>query len=198
MNTRKLSQAAVVAFVLAWTLPTALHANSNEYQSPDSDVIVPPVQSSYQLGSGDQIKVTIFGHPDLSGQFSIDGSGRVSLPLIKDVQAEGLSVTALEEAIVAKLSPDYLLNPKVSIEVLNYRPIYIIGEVKNPGRYAYVSGMTVLTAVALAGGYTYRAKTTKAFITHSKHISDNKETVVQDTVVLPGDVIEIPEKYWLF
>ena len=179
-------------------LPSAFNANAVENNISSDEVITPPIQASYELGSGDRIKVTVFGHPDLSGEFAIDGSGRVSLPLIKDVQAAGLSVTEFEEAVVAKLSPDYLINPKVSVEVLNYRPIYIIGEVKNPGRYAYVSGMTVLTAVALAGGYTYRAKTTKAFITHARHVSENKQTVDQDAVVLPGDVIEIPEKYWLF
>lgn len=154
--------------------------------------------SQYHLGTGDKIKVNVFGHADLSGEFELDGSGRISLPLIKEVQAAGLTVPELEDTITAKLSPDYLLNPKVSVEVLNYRPIYIIGEVKNPGRYSYVSGMTILTAVALAGGYTYRAKTTKAFITHAQHIRKNKKTATQDAEVLPGDVIEIPEKYWLF
>lgn len=152
----------------------------------------------YHLGTGDKIKVNVFGHADLSGEFQLDGSGRISLPLIKEVQAAGLTVSELEDTITAKLSPDYLLNPKVSVEVLNYRPIYIIGEVKNPGRYPYVSGMTILTAVALAGGYTYRAKTNKAFITHAQHIRKNKKTASQDAEVLPGDVIEIPEKYWLF
>lgn len=198
MNTRKLAQYAVFTLVLGLMLPGAFNANAVENNTSSDEVITPPIQASYELGSGDRIKVTVFGHPDLSGEFAIDGSGRVSLPLIKDVQAAGLSVTEFEEAVVAKLSPDYLINPKVSVEVLNYRPIYIIGEVKNPGRYAYVSGMTVLTAVALAGGYTYRAKTTKAFITHARHVSENKQTVDQDAVVLPGDVIEIPEKYWLF
>ncbi len=152
----------------------------------------------YQLGAGDKIKVVVFGHSDLSGEFQLDGNGRISLPLVKEIQAAGLSVPELETAITSRLSPDYLINPKVSIEVLNYRPFYIIGEVKNPGQYPYVSGMTVLTAVALAGGYTYRAKTNKALITHAQHLVKNKQAANRDSEISPGDVIEIPEKYWLF
>ena len=152
----------------------------------------------YRLGAGDKIKIVVFGQTDLSGEFQLDGNGRISLPLIKEIQASGLTVVELASAITSRLSPDYLINPKISIEVLNYRPFYIIGEVKNPGQYPYVSGMTVLTAVALAGGYTYRAKTSKAFITHAQHLTANKQVTNQDNKVLPGDVIEIPEKYWLF
>lgn len=152
----------------------------------------------YRLGAGDKIKVIVFGHNDLSGEFQLDGNGRISLPLLKEIQASELTVTGLETAITSRLSPDYLIDPKVSIEVLNYRPFYIIGEVKNPGKYSYVSGMTVLTAVALAGGYTYRAKNNKALITHAQHLLKDKQVAQQDTEILPGDVIEIPEKYWLF
>lgn len=154
--------------------------------------------AQYQLGAGDKIKVIVFGHSDLSGEFQLDGSGRISLPLIKEIQASELTVADLAAAITSRLSPDYLIDPKVSIEVLNYRPFYIIGEVKNPGQYSYVSGMTVLTAVALAGGYTYRAKNSKALITHAQHLREDKQIAQQDTEILPGDVIEIPEKYWLF
>lgn len=152
----------------------------------------------YTLGAGDKIKVVVFGHTDLSGEFQLDGNGRISLPLVKEIEASGLTVPSLETTITSKLSPDYLKNPKVSVEVLNYRPFYIMGEVKNPGQYPYVNGMTVLTAVALAGGYTYRAKTNKAFVTHAQHVIRNKQVTNQDSNVLPGDVIEIPEKYWLF
>ncbi|MEM7293765.1 MAG: polysaccharide biosynthesis/export family protein, partial [Pseudomonadota bacterium] len=90
-------------------------------------------QGEYRLDSGDQVKVTVFGHPDLSGEFEIDGSGRVSLPLIRIVQAKGLTATELEQEITNKLKPDYLKNPKVSVEVQEHRPFYIIGEVKTPG-----------------------------------------------------------------
>ena len=152
----------------------------------------------YQLGAGDRIRVVVFGQADLSGEFQLDGNGRISLPLLKEIKAAGLTVSELESTITSKLAPDYLINPKVSIEVLNYRPFFIIGEVRNPGQYPYVSGMTVLTAVALAGGYTYRAKNNKALITHAQHLIKNKYEANRDTEIFPGDIIEIPEKYWLF
>ncbi len=152
----------------------------------------------YQLGTGDKIKVVIYGQNDLSGEFKLDGSGRISLPLLNEIQAAGLTVAELESKIVTRLSPDYLIDPKVNIEVIKYRPFFIIGEVKNPGQYPYVSGMTVLTAVALAGGYTYRAKANKALITHVKHLAKNQRDANRDTDILPGDIIEIPRKRWLF
>lgn len=155
------------------------------------------------LGSGAWIKVTVFGHPDLSVEFQLDDNGRTSLPLIKEIQATGKTVIELETSISDKLSPDYLKSPKVSVEVLNYRSFYIIGEVKNPGQYPYVSGMTIPIVFALAGGYTNRSKTSKAFVTHvhaQRAVDEEceKEEASQNTRILPGDVIEIPEKYWLF
>lgn len=181
-------------------------SQSNTKANPDLNTSVQPqvvsmVESGqYYLGTGDRVKVTVFGHPDLSGEFQLDCNGRISLPLIKEVQSTGLSVIELKTSITEKLSPDYLINPKVSVEVLNYRPFYIIGEVKKPGQFPYVSGMTVLTAVALAGGYTYRAKTDKALITPPQSLNAGKAVAEKveggrHTLIKPGEVIEIPEKY---
>ena len=150
----------------------------------------------YTLGSGDKLRATVFGHPDLSGQFLVDGSGKISFPLIGDVEAGGHTVRELEQVIVDKLKPDYLKNPNVSVEVLNYRPFYIIGEVKNPGSYPYVNGMVIINAVALAGGYTYRAREDRLYITRAKDPERKKQSVDQETVVFPGDVIEVPERFF--
>ncbi len=154
------------------------------------------VAEGYILGVGDRIRVTVFGHEDLSGEFEVDGAGRVSLPLIRDVDAEGLTLRKFEQGIVDKLKPDFLINPKVSVDVLNYRPFYIIGEVKKPGSYAYVNGMTIVNAIALAGGYTYRAKENNVLIIRADDKSREKENADHDTPVLPGDVIEVPERYF--
>jgi len=151
-------------------------------------------QEGYVLGTGDQIKVVVFGHDDLSGKFEIDGSGNVSLPLIKEVKAVGMTIRSLEISIANKLKPDFLKNPRVSVEVLNYRPFYIIGEIKKPGSYPYVSGMTIVNAIALAGGYTYRAKEGKVLITRSK--GGKQMPANHGTVVMPGDVIEVPERFF--
>lgn len=150
----------------------------------------------YTLGSGDRIKVIVFGQEDLSGEFEVDGTGRLSLPLIQDVQAAGITAEALAVRITNKLKPDYLKNPRVSVEVLNYRPFYIIGEVKSPGSYSFVNGMTIINAIALAGGYTYRARENKVIITRGTDPEKKKHPADHNTVVLPGDVIEVPERFF--
>lgn len=159
-------------------------------QAPAQDTL------DYQLGSGDRIRVTVFGHEDLSGEFDVDGSGNVSLPLIRNVAAQGLTVSQLEQAIIDRLQPDYLKDPSVSVEVLNYRPFYIYGEVNQPGSYPYVNGMTVLNAIAMAGGFTYRAKKSRVEIVRANDASRNPQEGGPDTRVLPGDVIEVPERFF--
>ncbi|MCP5364971.1 MAG: polysaccharide export protein [Hyphomicrobiales bacterium] len=156
------------------------------------------VETGYRLGAGDRIRVTVFGHEDLSGEFDVDGNGNVSLPLLREVSAQGKSTSELEATIADKLSPDYLVNPRVSVDLLTYRPFYIYGEVNNPGSYPYENGMTVRKAVATAGGYTYRARESKARITRSSS-SKGEETFDLDdgpVSIYPGDVIKIPERYF--
>lgn len=152
--------------------------------------------NSYTLGPGDRVKITVFGHEDLSGEFEVDGSGMISPPLVRDIKAQGLTVRQVEKIVADRLSPDYLKNPSVSVEVMNYRPFYIFGEVNAPGSYPYVNGMTVVNAVAVAGGYTYRARTGSARITRATDASRTPQSVDRDTPVLPGDVIEVPERYF--
>lgn len=152
--------------------------------------------TAYRLGSGDRIKVTVYGHEDLSGEFEIDSQGIISLPLIQNVRGSGLTVEELERAIAEKLQPDYLKHPRVNVDVLTYRPFYIMGEVKAPGSYPYVSGMTVLNAVALAGGYTYRARTKAVLITRPESTGQKLVEAKPDTAVLPGDVIEVQERFF--
>ncbi len=152
--------------------------------------------TSYTLGPGDRVRVTVFGHEDLSGEFEVDGSGMISPPLVRNIKAQGLTVRQVEKIIADRLSPDYLRNPSVSVEVMNYRPFYIFGEVNSPGSYPYVNGMTVVNAVAMAGGYTYRARQSTARLTRATDNSRTPESVDRDTPVLPGDVIEVPERYF--
>ncbi|MBI1260829.1 MAG: polysaccharide export protein [Rhizobiales bacterium] len=149
----------------------------------------------YKLGSGDKLRVNVFGEDDLSGEFDVTGTGKVSLPLIGQVQAMGLTLDQFSEEVANKLRDGYLTNPKVSVEVLNYRPFYIIGEVTTPGQYPYTNGMTVLNAVAVAGGFTYRANEDKVLITRG----DAKEVeykLTQAVKVLPGDIVKIPERFF--
>lgn len=155
----------------------------------------------YRLGSGDKVRVTVFGEADLSGEYEIDGSGVVAFPLIGEVKAIGGSARDLEKTIANKLLDGYLKNPVVSIEVLTYRPFFILGEVKRPGSYPYKNGLTVLNAVAMAGGYTYRAKQSRWLVTRgdkntSKKEWQEKEIEAGEFIVLPGDTIVVPERFF--
>lgn len=150
---------------------------------------------AYTLDSGDRVRVVIFRHEDLSGEFEIDGTGTFSMPLIGDVDAGGLTARQLESRIADRLRDGYLVDPQVSIEVLNYRPFFILGEVNQPGQYPYASGMSVINAVALAGGFTFRAKENS--ISVQRGGSGAPQVVVTpDTPILPGDIIRVPERFF--
>jgi len=148
----------------------------------------------YQLGSGDQIRVTVYGEEDLSGEFEIDGTGTIGLPLIGSVTIGGKILSAAQKQIAEQLADGFLINPRVSIEVLNYRPFYILGEVKDPGSYPYVSGMTVLNAIALASGFTYRASENKIEVTRRVDGEEQKIRIKLTAAVLPGDILRVPER----
>ncbi|TWB23618.1 protein involved in polysaccharide export with SLBB domain [Nitrospirillum amazonense] len=153
--------------------------------------------ADYQLGPGDRVRITVFGQQDLSGEYAVDGTGTLSFPLVGQVHAGSLTAGQLGKALEGSLSPNYIKNPHVSVEVLSYRPFYILGEVKTPGSYAYVSGMTVLNAVALAGGFTYRARDDDFRL--QRTAKDGSKTQVDaepTTPVQPGDVITVRERYF--
>jgi len=151
-------------------------------------------QTEYILGPGDKVRVTVFRNDDLTGESEVDPSGFITLPLIQQVPAGGKTIPQLEAEIKKRLSPDYVKNPNLSIEVLNYRPFYIIGEVKNPGSYPFVANMTVVNAIALAGGYTYRANKDEVIITRAADTTRKPVQALRTDIVLPGDVIEVKER----
>ena len=153
-------------------------------------------RADYRLAAGDKLRVTVYGHEDLSGEFDVDAAGNISLPLIGDVAAVGSTVNELEAAITAELKPDYLKNPRVSAELLNYRPFYIFGEVKSPGSYEYTNGMTIISAVAVAGGFTYRARKNRIRIVRGSGEDQLELEANNDTPILPGDIIEVPERFF--
>jgi len=161
------------------------------------DIALPEdADADYKLGSGDKLRVIVFGESDLSGEFDVAGSGKVALPLIGQVRASGLTLTQFEDEVENAFKQGYLTNPRVSVEVLNYRPFYIYGEVGNPGQYPYTSGMTVLNAVAVAGGYTYRAAEDRVYITRGNDGSEVEYPASQAVKVLPGDVVRVPERFF--
>lgn len=168
--------------------PDATGAASEQQKAALSD-------TAYRLGSGDRVKVVVFNHEDLSGEFGLDGAGNFALPLIGEVQAGGLTTRELEKKIQDKYKDGYLVDPQVGVEVLNYRPFYILGEVKAPGSYQFVNGMTVLNAVALAGGFTYRAKQ-NSFLLQRNGSNAQSANVGGDQAILPGDIVTVQERFF--
>jgi polysaccharide export outer membrane protein len=152
--------------------------------------------SGYLLGSGDKVRVIVYGEDDLGGEFEVDGTGIVRLPLIGAVQAAGMPVRDFEQQIAARLAQGYLLNPRISVQVTSYRPFYIIGEVSKPGEYSYVNGMNVVNAVALAGGYTYRASDSDVFVRRNGSQREEELPANERTRIYPGDIIRVAERFF--
>jgi Polysaccharide biosynthesis/export protein/SLBB domain len=149
----------------------------------------------YRLGANDRVRITVFGQPTLTGEYTLDGQGILAFPLIGNVDANNMTTSQLQQTIASRLDPDYLRNPSVSAEVITRRPFYVVGEVKKPGNFPYVTDMTVLQAVAMAGGYTYRARQHKPLI---KRMDANGRLVAiesrPETKIQPGDTVEIKER----
>jgi polysaccharide export outer membrane protein len=150
--------------------------------------------SSYNLGAGDRIRISVFNQEDLSGDYALDGKGRFSMPLIGSVDANGLTPTQLENLLVNKLKPDYLVNPRIYVQVINYRPYYLMGEVRGTGAFPYVAGMSYLTAVAIAGGFTYRAKQDYVYVIRASDPEQEEIKLDIDEKVQPGDIIRVDER----
>jgi len=148
----------------------------------------------YKLGPGDKIRITVFNQDDLSGEFTLDGNGQFSMPLIGTVNANGLTPVQLEALLVSRFKPDYLVNPRIFIQVGNYRPYYLMGEVNGRGAFPYQPGMTYLTAIAKAGGFTYRAKEDYVYVIRADDPTQTEIKLSVEEKVQPGDIIRIAER----
>ena len=148
------------------------------------------------LAAGEKINVIVYGETSLSGDYLIDPSGYVSLPLAGTVKAAGFTPAQLQENLEKQFGSKYLTNPKVTVEVVEFRPFYILGEVEKPGAYPYAGGLTVLSAIAIAGGTTYRAKTSEVLIQHLGEDHMREYDLVGPVPILPGDIIQVPRRYF--
>ncbi|WP_306251547.1 polysaccharide biosynthesis/export family protein [Parvularcula sp. IMCC14364] len=160
---------------------------------PDLQVVTDDVKE-YTLGAGDKLRLIVFGEDDLSGEFLVDGSGIVSLPLVGEISVEGKTVREFQRSVETSLRDGYLNDPRVSAEVLNFRPFYILGEVNSPGTYPYSDSLTVLNAVAVAEGFTYRANQRVVFIRRDGETTEQQYPLSSTTSVRPGDTIRIAER----
>lgn len=152
---------------------------------------------SYRLNPGDKMRIIVYGQNHLTGDYSLDNAGMLSFPLAGQIRAAGMTPGELERTIKSKLDPDYIRGASVSVEVASKRPFYIIGEIRNPGSYPYVSGISVFNAVALAGGYTYRARENSFYIKRTDKNGQIVRVVADsNTVIRPGDTILVRERYF--
>ena len=159
--------------------------------------VLPAVDDGpYQLGAGDRIRLVVFGQNELTGEYLVDDSGFITVPLIGPVNAEGLGVRELEDEIARKLEQGILVAPNTSVEIATYRPFYILGETKSPGQYDYVPRMTVLTAVSISGGFTFRADQDTVSITRQVDGQLSEFRADPLAYVQPGDVINVYERYF--
>ena len=151
---------------------------------------------SYVLGPNDRIRLKVFGEADITGEYEIDSNGQVSIPLAGHIGAAGLTTKQLERSITAALAKGIVRDPRVNVEIALYRPYYILGEVKKGGEYPYRLGLTVMDAVASAGGFTYRANENKVFLRRSGAGAEEVYALDAPILVFPGDNIRVPERYF--
>jgi protein involved in polysaccharide export with SLBB domain len=149
-----------------------------------------------KLEKGDKLRVNVFNEPQLSGEFVVEGTGTIAYPLIGSVEVAGLNAREVEQRLTQKLSGRYLVNPKISAEVVSQRPFYIVGEVVRSGEYAYKPGLNVVSAIALAGGYGPRATTSYVLIRRANEMTQKQYPILPSVVIYPGDMITVPERYF--
>ena len=151
---------------------------------------------SYVLGPNDRVRLKVYGEPDIAGEYEVDNNGNVSIPLAGHIRAAGLTTRQLERAVASALSKGIVRDPRVNVEIALYRPYYILGEVKKGGEYPYRLGLTVMDAVASAGGFTYRANENKVYLRRSGAGVEEVHALDAPIPVFPGDNIRIPERYF--
>ncbi len=189
-----MSRHLLLALALSMSLLGACAPRHHELLGEFSSTAEP--QGPYQLATGDRLRVIVFGQDNLSNIYAVDSQGRISMPLIGAVEATGRTTGQLERALEAKLRGGFLREPKVSVEVDAYRPFFILGEVAASGQFPFVNGMTVQTAVAIAGGFTPRGDRYTAVITRQVNGEIITGKVPFTQPVLPGDTITIRERWF--
>jgi polysaccharide export outer membrane protein len=178
------------AEVVSWGEPSEVPAGFGGSQT------VADADGPYLLDTGDKLRVFVYGQPNLSRAYTVDHEGNITVPLIGNVGARGRTTRTLQEAIRRRLGTDYVRDPQVTVDVLQNRPFFIYGEVKTGGQYPYVSGMTIETAIAIAGGYTERASSRSFRITRRNNGFVDQIDAPGDYLVQPGDVVYVNERFF--
>jgi polysaccharide biosynthesis/export protein len=152
--------------------------------------------AGYRLDAGDKLRVVVYGQEGLTNTYTIDAAGSITMPLIGQVPARGRSPASLAGEISAKLRKGYIREPSVAVEIESYRPFFILGEVQAPGQYPYVPNMTVESAIAIAGGFSPRAKRDLVTVTHTDAQGAARYVVPLGTSLGPGDTVLVGERWF--
>lgn len=152
--------------------------------------------SAYLLGAGDKLRITVYNETAMTAEYAVTPNGQISFPLIGNVQAGGRSMSDVQDEITKALANGYVNDPKVSVEMANYRPFYILGQVNKPGEYPYEAGLTIDQAIATAGGFTYRANEHKVFLRRSHGAERTVDVRSHPPSVMPGDTIRVGQRYF--
>jgi len=189
------SYVAPVLVMLGLLVSGCSGSNARPVTEAERQALEKAAAGSPQLQPGEKIRVTVYGEASLSGDYQIDPSGFVSLPLAGTIKAAGLSQQQLEQDLATKFRSGYLKDPKITVSITEFKPFYIVGEVDKPGAYPYTGGLTVLSAIAIAGGTTYRANLSSVLIQHPGETSMREYDTSAPIPILPGDIIQIPRRY---
>lgn len=181
------------AFAMTICITAGFDTDASAQQKQPSSTSDP---RTYILGPNDRVRVKVYGEPDVAGEYEVDSNGYVSVPLAGRVRAAGLTTRQLERSITSALSKGIVRDPRVNVEMALYRPFYILGEVKKSGEYPYRVGMTVLDAIASAGGFTYRANENKVHLRRSGSTVEEIYPLDAPVLIFPGDNIRVSERYF--
>ena len=164
--------------------------------APESVASIDQATGIPLLQTGEKIKVTVFGENNLSGDYVIDPGGFVSLPLAGTIKASGKTKLVLERELAKKFRGEFLRDPKVTVEVVEFRPFYVLGEVAKPGEYPYRGGINVMSAIAVAGGQTYRASNSTVLVQRAGQTTTRELSLSAGVLIYPGDLIQVPQRYF--
>jgi protein involved in polysaccharide export with SLBB domain len=175
---------------------TACGNNAPPVTKAERDALEAEAAAPPKVQPGEKVHITVYDEPSLTGDYQVDPSGFLSLPLAGTVKAAGLNQQELEQELTTKYRSGYLKDPKITVGISEFRPFYIVGEVEKPGAYPYSGGLTVLSAIAIAGGTTYRANQSSALIQHVGDDKMHEYNMDAPIPILPGDIIQIPRRYF--
>lgn len=186
MNRRKRAALAVIVVSMAGACASG----------PALSPLPPAPSGATTLGPGDRVRVSVFGDDRMTTETEIDSTGEIAVPLVGRVRAEGMTAAEVETALTGRLRREVINDPRVTVQAVKLRQVYVMGEVQKPGGYDFGGPLTVLDAVALAGGFTYRANTDRITVRRTRGGDRAPHAASASTPLLPGDVIEIGERWF--